>query len=128
VRRVEIIGRCSLMAAIIGGARLTVAASVAQDAPSTVAAFNQCAVCHSVDGSNGTGPTLQGIVGRKSGTVPGFRYSRAMKSAAITWDEASLDRYLTDPQALVPGNIMPFSGVPDGAQRADIVAYLKTLR
>ena len=51
-----------------------------------------------------------------------------MKSAAIVWDEASLDRYLTDPQALVPGNIMPFSGVADEAQRAELIVYLKTLR
>jgi cytochrome c len=60
--------------------------------------------------------------------VPGFRYSRAMKGAAITWDEVSLDRYLTNPQEFVPGNIMPFSGVLDGAQRADIIAYLRSLR
>jgi cytochrome c2 len=67
-------------------------------------------------------------IGRRSGTVPGFRYSRAMKSAAITWDEGSLDRYLSNPQAFVPGNIMPLSGVSDGPQRAAIIAYLKTLR
>jgi cytochrome c len=81
-----------------------------------------------VDGSSGTGPTLKGIIGRKSGTVPGFRYSRAMKNAAITWDEVSIDRYLSNPQDVVPGNIMPFSGVPDAAQRANLIAYLKTLR
>jgi len=53
---------------------------------------------------------------------------RAMKSAAITWDEASLDRYLTNSQALVPGNIMPFSGIQDAAERAAVIAYLRTLR
>jgi leucyl-tRNA synthetase len=70
----------------------------------------------------------KGITGRRSGTVPGFRYSRAMKSANITWSETVLDRYLADPQAVVPGNIMPFSGVADGVERAKIISYLMTLR
>jgi cytochrome c len=100
----------------------------AQDTPTTSVPFDQCAVCHSIDGSNGTGPTLRGIPGRRSGTVPGFRYSRAMKSANITWSETVLDRYLADPQAVVPGNIMPFSGVADGVERAKIISYLMTLR
>lgn len=124
--------RWALPAAIVGGALTTAIsaalASIAQNAPAASAAFNQCAVCHSVDGSNGTGPTLQHLIGRRSGTVPGFRYSRAMKNAAIIWDEATLARYLTNPQELVPGNIMPFAGVADAPQRADIIAYLRTLR
>jgi cytochrome c len=119
---------CALPAAIIGGALATAAASMAQNTPAASAPFNECAVCHSIDGSNGTGPTLQRLIGRRSGTVPGFRYSRAMKSAAIVWDDMSLDRYLTNPQELVPGNIMPFAGVADAAQRAEIIAYLRTLR
>lgn len=110
------------------GCALLALAAIAQDTSAQVSPFNQCAVCHSVDGSIGTGPTLKGIIGRTSGTVPGFRYSRAMKSAAITWDESALDRYLSNPQDVVPGNVMPFSGVPDAAQRADIIAFLKTLR
>jgi len=114
--------------ASLGGALLLTTASLAQSTAADSAAFKPCAVCHSVDGSNGTGPTLKGIIGRVSGTVPGFRYSRAMKSAAITWDEASLDRYLTNPQALVPGNIMPFSAMPDAAERAAVIEYLRTLR
>jgi cytochrome c len=122
----RILGRSLRIAAMMLG-ELGAAAAAAQ-APALSAAFTQCALCHSIDGSNGTGPTLKGIIGRKSGTVAGFRYSRAMRSAAIVWDEASLDRYLTDPQALVPGNIMPFSGVADEAQRAELIAYLKTLR
>lgn len=122
----RILGRSLRIAAMMVG-ELGAAAAAAQ-APALSAAFTPCAVCHSIDGSNGTGPTLKGIIGRKSGTVAGFRYSRAMRSAAIVWDEASLDRYLTDPQAFVPGNIMPFSGVADDAQRAELIAYLKTLR
>jgi cytochrome c len=110
---------CALLAAV---------ATRGQDTSAFSAPFNQCAACHSVDGTNGTGPTLKGIIGRKSGTVPGFRYSRAMKGAAIIWDEGSVDRYLSNPQDVVPGNIMPFSGIPDAAQRANLIAYLKTLR
>jgi cytochrome c len=100
----------------------------APDAAAPGASFQQCAICHSVDGRNGTGPTLKGIIGRRSGTVPGFRYSRAMKGAAIVWDEASLDRYLADPQGLIPGNIMPFSGIAEGPVRAGIIAYLREFR
>jgi cytochrome c len=120
--------RRALPAAVIGGALAAAVSSMAQNTPAPSVPFNQCAICHSIDGSNGTGPTLQGLIGRRSGTVPGFRYSRAMKSAALVWDEASLDRYLTNPQELVPGNIMPFAGVADAAQRAEIIAYLRTLR
>lgn len=111
---------------MIGGALIAAATGMAQY-NSASAAFLQCAVCHSIDGSNGTGPTLKGILGRKSGSVPGFHYSHAMRNAAITWDAASLDQYLKDPQELIPGNVMPFSGVPDGAQRAEIIAYLGSL-
>jgi cytochrome c len=120
-----------LASAFVAASLITAAASIAQNAaapstaPSTV--FSQCEVCHSVDGINGTGPTLKGVVGRQSGTVPGFRYSRAMKGAGITWDDKSLDQYLSDPQELVPGNVMPFSGIADRAQRAAIIAYLKTI-
>jgi len=116
------------LTAAISAALAAAPASIAQNEPAAAAAFEQCAVCHSIDGSSGTGPTLQHLIGRGSGTVPGFRYSRAMKSAAIIWNEATLDRYLTDPQGLVPGNIMPFAGVADAAQRAAIIAYLGTFR
>jgi len=118
----------ALPAMALASAWIMAAAAVAQDAGSESAVFSACAACHSVDGSNGTGPSLKGVFGRTSGTVPGFRYSRAMKSAAITWDEASLDRYLANPQEVVPGNIMPFSGVAEAPARAEIIAYLKTRR
>ncbi|GAC1454221.1 MAG: cytochrome c family protein [Steroidobacteraceae bacterium] len=108
-------------------AALPVVSGFAADAPSVVGPFAQCSVCHSTDGTNGIGPSLKGIFGRRSGTAAGFRYSRAMKSADITWDEIALDRYLADPQGLSPGNVMPFSGVADGPDRAKVIAYLKTL-
>jgi cytochrome c len=103
-------------------------AALAQDATAGKAAFATCAACHSVDGSNGDGPSLQGVLGRKAGSFTGFRYSRAMKAAATTWDAASLEAYIADPQKAVPGNVMPFAGVPDAKERADIVAYLATLK
>ena len=64
----------------------------------------------------------------KSGEFPGFHYSRAMKSAGITWNGKTLDAYVADPQKAVPGNVMPFSGVVDAKQRADLIAYLGTLK
>jgi len=96
-----------------------------QQAP---AAFAACSACHSSDGANGVGPTLKGIYGRKSGAVGGFAYSRAMRTAGLTWDEKSLDSFLTDPQKAIPGNHMPFPGVSDAKQRADVIDYLKTVK
>jgi cytochrome c len=119
--------RFNLLIGAWAAGSLIAAASIAQNTTATGSVFGQCEVCHSVDGINGTGPTLKGVVGRQSGTAPGFRYSRAMKNAGITWDEKSLDRYLADPQELVPGNVMPFSGMADSAQRAALIAYLKTI-
>jgi cytochrome c len=100
----------------------------AQDATAGKQVFTQCSVCHSVDGSNGAGPTLKGIAGSKAGTVPGFRFSRAMKGSNITWDDTTLNAFVADPQKVIPGNVMPFSGLADAKQRADLIAYLKTLK
>lgn len=102
--------------------------SLAQDAAAGKAVFAQCTACHSADGSNGAGPSLKGVVGRTAGTFEGFRFSRAMKGAGYAWDAKSLDAYLTDPQKALPGNVMPFSGVVDAKQRADLIAYLATLK
>ena len=104
------------------------ASTHAQDAAAGKQVFAQCIACHSVDGRIGVGPSLQGILGRKSGEFPGFHYSRAMKNAGITWNSNTLNGYVADPQKVVPGNVMPFSGVADAKQRADLIAYLGTLR
>jgi cytochrome c len=105
-----------------------VPAAFAQDTAAGKSVYQQqCSVCHSVDGSSGAGPTLKGIIGSTSGEIPGFRFSRAMKGANITWDAKTLDAYLADPQKAVPGNQMPFSGMADAKQRADVIAYLGTL-
>ncbi|MDO9711426.1 c-type cytochrome [Paracraurococcus lichenis] len=107
---------------------LPVAGRAAGDAEAGKTAFNRrCAVCHSVaEGQNKVGPSLHGVVGRASGSVAGFNYSPAMKSAGKTWDEASIDTYLQDPKAYVPGNRMILAGIKDEAERQNIIAYLDT--
>jgi cytochrome c len=88
--------------------------------------FAKCMACHTTEaGKNKVGPTLHGIIGRKSGSVEGFTYSDAMKNAGITWNEAELDKYLTNPKKDVPGNKMAFPGLPKADDRANVIAYLK---
>jgi cytochrome c len=103
------------------------AAAQAQDAASGKAVFAQCIACHSVDGKNGLGPSLKGVLGRSAGTAAGFHYSSAMTQSGTTWDAMTLDRFIANPQQAVPGNAMPFPGLPDAKQRADLLAFLKTL-
>jgi nitrite reductase (NO-forming) len=87
--------------------------------------FKKCQACHSLDpGKTILGPSLAGIVGRKSGAEPGFNYSPAMKQAALTWDAVTLDGYLMDPQKIVPGNRMPFPGLKTDHDRKDVIAFL----
>ena len=88
----------------------------------------QCGICHTVvAGENRIGPTLFGVVGRPAGSVPGFNYTADHKKLGITWDAATLDKYLTNPRAMVPDTSMVYAGLKDDAQRADLVAYLGTL-
>lgn len=89
--------------------------------------FNACAACHSLQlDQNMTGPSLAGLWDRKAGSVASFsRYSPALKSANIVWNDKTLDDWITDPQRLVPGNQMTFPGVKDARQRADLLAFLK---
>jgi cytochrome c2 len=88
--------------------------------------FVKCMACHTVEaGKNKVGPSLHGIIGRKSGSIEGFAYSDAMKNAGLTWDEATLDEYLTNPKKKVPGNKMAFPGLPKPDDRANVIAYLK---
>jgi cytochrome c len=117
-----------LLPALAAASLLLMGSAHAQDASAGKAVFAQCTACHSIDGTNGAGPSLQGINGRKAGSFAGFRYSRAMKNATTTWDATSLDAYIASPQTALPGNVMPFSGLPDAKQRADLVAYLLTLK
>lgn len=99
------------------------------DAAAGKIVFNKCAICHTVDpAKKGIGPTLFGVVGRKSASVEGFSYSEAMKNANKTWDAATLDQYLTNPKAMVPGTKMVFPGLPKPEDRANVIAYLSTLK
>ena len=90
--------------------------------------FGVCAACHTTDGSSGVGPSLKGVYGRKAGSLAGFTYSRAMRNSSVLWDEKSLDTFIAEPQKAIPGNTMPFAGVSDAKQRAEIVDYLKALQ
>ena len=115
-------------ALLLVGAKAAAAPAIGPDAARGQKIFEVCAACHAPEEPAKTGPDLKGVVGRKAGTVPGFRYSRALKSAAIVWDDATLDAFLGDPQALLPGNTMPYPGIPDATQRHDLLAYLRTLK
>jgi cytochrome c len=106
-----------------------VSSASAADVDAGKRVFTKCVVCHTaVAGKNGLGPSLFGVVGRQSATVPGYNYSDAMKGANKTWDAATLDAYLTDPKAAVPGNKMAFAGLPNADDRATVIAYLATLK
>ncbi len=89
--------------------------------------FRACAPCHSLEPDrNMTGPSLAKLWGRKAGSLPSFeRYSDALKSSGIIWDDRSLNAWLTNPQQMVPGNDMPFEGIKDSGVRADLLAFLK---
>jgi cytochrome c len=93
--------------------------------------FNDhCRECHSfLKDDNRLGPSLYGVVGRKAGTEPGFGYSNSVKSSGVTWDEATLDKWIANPDAVIPDNDMspPYGGVADPAIRKRIIAYLKTI-
>jgi cytochrome c len=91
-------------------------------------AFAACTACHSTDGSKRMGPSLNGLIGRKAGSASDFNYSPAMRRATIVWDAEGIDKFLANPQREIPGNRMPFSGIADGSKRADIAAYLATLK
>ncbi|MCW5658749.1 MAG: c-type cytochrome [Burkholderiaceae bacterium] len=92
------------------------------------AAFAVCAACHASDGAHGLGPSINGVYGRKAGSVKGFNFSVAMKRINVVWDEETLDAFIADPQRSIPGNVMPFAGIADPLQRSEIVRYLKVLK
>ncbi len=88
--------------------------------------YARCAGCHAIEG-NRTGPQHCGLFGRRAGTAPGYEaYSEAMRRSRIVWDRDTLDAFLRDPQARVPGTTMGYAGVKDGQERADLLAWLKT--
>jgi cytochrome c len=97
----------------------------AADVEKGKAVFEQCAACHSLDGSGDyDGPTLKDVIGRKAGSLEDYRYSAAMKRSDMVWDASTLDKYVADPQALIPGNRMAFAGIADKGERDDLIAFL----
>ena len=106
------------------------APAMAADAEAGAKVFKtQCAVCHSpVAGKNMVGPSLFGVVGREAGSAPGFKYSAANKGSGVMWDEANLEKYLPNPRAFIAGTTMTYAGLKNDAQRADLIAYLATLK
>jgi cytochrome c len=89
--------------------------------------FKICKVCHQIGeaAKNFVGPVLNGVVGRKAGTYPGYNYSDANKNSDLTWDEATLTKYLHNPREVVPGTKMAFPGLPNDQDVANVIAYLK---
>jgi cytochrome c len=125
------IGLATGLAALAAGAFM--APATAQNAAGNPAlgrtVFARCAACHAVTpGTNRLGPSLAGVVGRKAGSVPGYNYSPAMKASRVVWNARSLDGYLTRPSAVVPGTKMAFAGIAAPADRANLIAYLNTVR
>jgi cytochrome c len=92
-------------------------------------AFAICRSCHAIEpGRHGVGPSMAGVFGQKAASLPGYSYSAALKESGLTWDAATLDRWLADPRGLVPGSKMVFFGMPDPARRKQVIDYLETLK
>ena len=98
-------------------------ASAAGDARAGEAIYARCQACHAL-AYDRTGPRHCGLLGRRAGSVKGFDYSPAMKRSGLTWNAATLDRFLADPTRVVPGTTMGYAGVTDAKERADLIAYL----
>ena len=119
-----------MMKKLIAAAALiaaSTAAGVAQDAQKGANVFKQCEPCHSIGpgAKNKIGPELNGLDGRKAGTVANFDYSDANKKSGIVWNEANFKEYIKDPGVKIPGNKMPFPGIKNEQEVNDLWAYIK---
>ncbi len=105
-------------------------AMAAGDAAKGAKVFKKCKACHTVNkgGKNRVGPNLFGIAGAKAAAVKKFRYSKAMKKSGLTWDDGTLDKFLIKPKKFLKGTKMGFAGLKKDGQRADVIAYLKSLK
>lgn len=111
-------------------ATLTAGAAQAEGDPALgKTQFNKCAACHSIKpGENKIGPSLHGVVGRPSHSIEGFNYSEAMKAYNVTWTDEELNKYLENPRGVVAGTKMIFVGLKKEDERANLIAYLDTLK
>jgi cytochrome c len=92
-------------------------------------AFNECRACHSLEANvNLIGPSLAGVVNRQIAADASYRYSKSLKNASGTWDVSTLNKFIENPQALFPGNRMPYSGLSDAAERKALIDYLATFK
>lgn len=124
IRRISIV----IMVLVLGSG-----AALAQDAARGERAFLKCRACHAVGpgAQSKAGPVLNGIVGRQAASVPGFKYSEAFQNArqkGVVWTEEQLSAFLETPLNFIPKNRMAFGGITDRGERADIIAYLKTVQ
>jgi len=110
------------------GLAASVGSAMAQDAAAGEKVFLKCRACHMIgpNAKNMVGPNLTGVVGRKAGIEPGYNYSDANKNSGITWDEPTLEVYLKNPRARVPGTKMTFPGLSSDDDIKNVIAYLKT--
>ena len=115
---------CRRLAASLLAAWMGARAQAAPDALRGEQVYARCQACHAL-AADWVGPHHCGLFGRLAGSVPGFDYSEAMKKSRIVWNDATLDRFLAMPLAVVPGSSMTYAGIADPAERADLIAYLK---
>ena len=120
LRQITIVSAITLLASIG-------AASAAGDSVKGQKKFEECAACHALDkaAADNVGPSLYGVFQRKAAQTEDFKYSPAMRRSGIVWTAETLDTFLADPQAAVPANRMPYAGMPNPADRADLIAYLQ---
>ncbi len=112
---------------LLGSIWLTSGVALAGDAGHGAVVFKKCAICHTVEanGKKKVGPNLHGIVGRSAGSLPGYRFSPAMRQSGITWDKAKLNLFLEKPKKQVPKTRMAFFGLTNPKDREDVIAFLE---
>ncbi|MET0707310.1 MAG: cytochrome c-550 CycA [Tardiphaga sp.] len=116
----------TLRALVFVAAAAASSAALAQDVAAGKSSFNKCLACHAIgeNAKNKVGPELNGLNGRKSGTVAGYSYSDANKNSGLTWDEATFKDYIKDPKAKIPGTKMAFAGIKKETEVNDLWAFL----
>jgi len=119
-----------LAMSIVASICLSSGIAAAGDAAKGAKIFKKCKSCHTADegGKNKSGPNLFGVVGRAAASVEGYKYSKAMKASGLTWDAATLNSFLKKPKKFVKKTKMSFAGIKKEKQRADLIAYLETMK